>query len=87
MDELQTRIVDRVTSGGNVFFTGSAGVGKTFVMNQIIANLKIKYGKSFCEKVAVAGMTGIAASHIDGVTLNAALGFGIPRFVNPAYIL
>ena len=81
MDADQARVLEWVKSGNNVFFSGSAGVGKTYMLNEIVEYLKAKYGTSFAKKVAKAAMTGIAASHIDGVTLNAALGLGIPRLV------
>lgn len=62
----------------NVFFSGSAGSGKSFLLDTIIERLKQKYGPiKFHEKVCVTATTGIAATHIGGQTLNAALGLGI----------
>jgi len=58
-----------VMEGHNVFFTGNAGTGKTFMLNQIIAELKRKYGRDFAAKVALAAPTGIAATHIQGKRL------------------
>jgi DNA replication protein DnaC len=81
MDNVQQQILDRVERGQSVFFTGSAGTGKTYTMNQIVNRLKVKYGREFSKKVAVAAMTGLAASHINGVTLYAALGIGIAKRV------
>ena len=59
-------------SGQNVFLTGSAGTGKTYVLNEYIAYLRER-------KVAVAitASTGIAATHIGGVTLHSFSGIGI----------
>ena len=65
-------------AGRSVFFTGSAGTGKTFLLNSILKALKNKYGSQFNELVAVTAMTGIAATHIEGTTLNSALGMGAP---------
>ena len=79
MDEVQLAVFDRVKAGKNAFFTGSAGVGKTFMLGKILDFLRLKHGNDFAKKVAVAATTGIAASHIDGVTLNSALGIGLPR--------
>lgn len=74
----QLRVVDLVLQGHNVFFTGEAGTGKSTVTRRIIAELKKKYGEQFGQRVAVAAMTGIAATHIGGSTLNSALGLGVP---------
>ena len=79
MDAVQTDILRSVADGHSVFFTGPAGVGKTFVLNEIITHFRNRYGHAFQKKVAVAGMTGIAASHINGATLNSILGIGVPR--------
>ena len=42
------------------------GTGKTFMLNQIIEDLRRKYGRAFGSKVALAAPTGIAATHIQG---------------------
>ncbi len=55
-----------VLAGKSVFFTGNAGTGKTFLLNQIISELRLKYGVHFADKVALAAPTGIAATHIQG---------------------
>ena len=64
--------------GRSVFFTGSAGTGKTFLLNAILESLEKKYGSSFQESVAATAMTGIAGTHIEGTTLNSAFGIGVP---------
>ena len=79
MDDEQNAILQKVIDGKNVFFTGSAGVGKTFVLKSIIDYFKEKYGAEYSKRVVVAAMTGIAASHIDGTTLHSAMGFGVPN--------
>ena len=59
-------------SGRNVFLTGSAGTGKTYVLNKYIQYLKAR-------KVAVSitASTGIAATHLQGTTIHAWSGIGI----------
>ena len=69
-----------VRDGSSIFFTGNAGTGKTFMLNCIIEELKRKHGRLFASKVALAAPTGIAATHIQGTTLNSALGIGACNF-------
>ena len=59
-------------SGANVFLTGAPGAGKTFVLNQFIKRAE-RAGK----KVAVTASTGIAASHLGGMTIHSWSGLGI----------
>jgi ATP-dependent DNA helicase PIF1 len=72
----QERVLQLVLTGRNVFLTGSAGVGKSFLLRHIMAVLK-----SCCYKggdsIAVTASTGIAASHISGITLHSWAGIGI----------
>jgi len=58
--------------GKNVFLTGAAGSGKTYVLNKYINFLK-KYGVG----VAVTASTGIAATHLKGMTIHSWSGIGI----------
>ena len=68
--EEQSRILDAVISGKNVFFTGSAGTGKSFLLKKIIAALP--------PDVTVAtASTGVAACHIGGITLHQFAGIGL----------
>ncbi len=59
-------------SGSNVFLTGSAGTGKTYVLNQYI-----KYLKARKIPVSITASTGIAATHLQGTTIHAWSGIGI----------
>ena len=59
-------------SGSNVFLTGQAGAGKTYVLRQYIAYLRARQ-----VAVAVTASTGIAATHMGGQTLHAWSGMGI----------
>ena len=59
-------------SGENVFLTGSAGAGKTYTLNQYINYLKARK-----VPVAVTASTGIAATHMNGMTIHTWAGIGI----------
>ncbi len=61
-----------IKTGKNIFLTGAPGAGKTYVLNQYLDYLK-KYGVS----AAITAPTGIAASHINGMTLHSFFGIGI----------
>ncbi len=58
--------------GYNVFLTGPAGSGKTYVLNQYIKYLKEKE-----IQVGVTASTGIAATHLNGMTIHSWSGIGI----------
>lgn len=60
--------------GNNVYLTGPAGSGKTFLLNYFI-----KYLKKKNVGVAIAASTGIAATHINGVTIHSWAGIGINK--------
>lgn len=68
-------------SGENVFLTGSAGTGKTFVINKYIEYLKER-GIS----PAIVAPTGIAASHIGGKTIHSFFSIGIKEYIDDGYI-
>jgi ATP-dependent DNA helicase PIF1 len=78
LTEEQQAVCDAVLAGKNVFFTGNAGTGKTHLLRAIINALRAVHGDAFNERVAVTATTGIAATHIGGITINAALGIGAP---------
>ncbi len=61
----QDRALDVLKTGGNVFLTGEPGAGKTYVLNQYISWLEYQ-GVS----VAVTASTGIAATHVGGMTIH-----------------
>ena len=58
--------------GKNVFLTGPAGSGKTFVLNEYINHLK-----SNAVSVAITASTGIASTHLGGQTIHSWTGLGI----------
>ncbi|NTW62294.1 AAA family ATPase [Candidatus Saccharibacteria bacterium] len=59
-------------SGESVFLTGSAGAGKTFVLNQFI-----RIAKSEGKHVSVTATTGLAATHLGGTTIHSWSGIGV----------
>jgi len=68
----QTQALDILKMGYNVYLTGSAGSGKTFLLNQYISYLR---GKGV--EVGVTASTGVAATHMNGMTIHSWAGFGI----------
>lgn len=58
--------------GHNVYLTGSAGTGKTYLINEYIEYLRLRE-----VAVAVTASTGIAATHIGGQTIHSWSGIGI----------
>lgn len=65
-------------TGGNVFLTGEPGAGKTFVINSYVAWLE-----ACGVPVAVTASTGIAATHIGGMTIHAWSGVGARDGLTP----
>lgn len=68
----QTEAMDLLKLGENVFLTGAAGAGKTWLLNRYIEHLRA-HGVG----VAVTASTGIAATHLDGRTLHSWSGIGV----------
>ncbi|BAE63049.1 unnamed protein product [Aspergillus oryzae RIB40] len=64
-----------VEQGKSIFFTGSAGTGKSVLMREIIKKLRDKYRRE-PDRVAVTASTGLAACNIEGVTLHSFAGIG-----------
>lgn len=69
---LQHEALTILKTGANVFLTGEPGAGKTHVTNAYVAWLKA-HGIT----PAVTASTGIAATHIGGMTIHAWSGIGI----------
>ncbi|MBU1046523.1 helix-turn-helix domain-containing protein [Patescibacteria group bacterium] len=68
----QSEALEILKMGKNVFLTGPAGSGKTYLLNQYINFLKSK-----SIPVGVTASTGIAATHMNGVTIHSWSGLGI----------
>ena len=69
---LQTEALEILKMGKNVFLTGSAGSGKTYLLNQYIDFLKSK-----SVPVGITASTGIAATHLNGTTIHSWSGLGV----------
>ncbi|MBU3942517.1 AAA family ATPase [Patescibacteria group bacterium] len=69
---IQEQALDILKMGHNIFLTGPAGSGKTFLLNKYIEYLEEKK-----VKVGVTASTGIAATHMGGVTIHSWSGMGI----------
>jgi ATP-dependent DNA helicase PIF1 len=68
----QKEALDILKMGENVFLTGPAGSGKTYVLNNYVNFLKDKN-----VEVGITASTGIAATHIGGMTIHSWAGIGI----------
>ncbi|KAF8479582.1 PIF1-like helicase-domain-containing protein [Russula ochroleuca] len=76
LSDEQKNILELVMQGKNIFYTGSAGTGKSVLLREIIKTLRKKYVKS-PDAVAVTASTGIAACNIGGVTVHSFAGIGL----------
>lgn len=77
----QQGVLQKVMAGESIFFTGSAGTGKSLLLREIITFLRANPGKH----VDVTASTGIAALNIGGRTLHSFAGVGLGK--QPTYIL
>lgn len=78
----QSKAIAILKSGKNVFLTGSAGAGKTYVLNQYIGYLKDNK-----IPVAITASTGIAATHMNGMTIHSWAGIGVKDTLSPADLI
>lgn len=69
---IQDKALEILKSGVNVFLTGPAGSGKTYVLNKFIDHLR-EEGINY----AVTASTGIASTHLNGTTVHSWSGIGI----------
>lgn len=68
----QAQALEILKMGQNVFLTGSAGSGKTFLLKEYIA-----YLRNQGIVPAITASTGIAATHMNGMTIHSWSGIGI----------
>lgn len=73
----QETALEVLKTGRNVFLTGSAGTGKTYILNAYIRYLRER-GIS----PSIVAPTGIAASHIGGSTIHSFFGIGIKDYLS-----
>ncbi len=73
----QNEALDILKMGQNVFLTGEPGSGKTFLLNKYI-----EYLKQHQKTVAVTASTGIAATHLNGITIHSWSGLGIKEHLS-----
>lgn len=70
----QEEALNILKAGHNVFLTGQAGSGKTYLLNRYI-----EYLKSHNISVAITASTGIAATHMNGMIIHSWCGIGINK--------
>lgn len=68
----QSEALNLLKMGKNIFLTGAAGSGKTYLLNKYISYLKENH-----VVVAVTASTGIAATHLQGTTIHSWSGIGV----------
>ncbi|HSX41922.1 MAG TPA: helix-turn-helix domain-containing protein [Candidatus Saccharimonadales bacterium] len=68
----QKEALEILKTGNNVFLTGEPGSGKTYTINEYV-----KYLRSNGVEPAITASTGIAATHIGGLTIHSWSGIGI----------
>jgi len=70
LSETQRLAVDEIAKGKNVFITGPAGTGKSFLLNYLKDEYKTK-------SLHITASTGIAAINVGGQTLHSWAGLGL----------
>lgn len=70
----QVEALTILKTGANVFLTGEPGAGKTYTINQYVAWLRQRGIEP-----AITASTGIAATHIGGMTIHAWSGIGVKK--------
>lgn len=73
----QEQALSILKTGANVFLTGEPGSGKTYTINQYV-----KYLRDRKIEPAITASTGIAATHIGGMTIHSWSGIGIRTSLN-----
>ncbi|GJE87828.1 ATP-dependent DNA helicase PIF1 [Phanerochaete sordida] len=70
----QQQVLNKVKAGESVFFTGSAGTGKSVLLREII-----RFCRESGRQVAITASTGIAAVNIGGSTVHSWAGIGLGK--------
>lgn len=74
-----------IDQGKSVFFTGSAGTGKSVLMRAIISRFRDKFRRE-PDRLAVTASTGLAACVIEGTTLHSWAGIGLGKEPAPELV-
>ncbi|THH28278.1 hypothetical protein EUX98_g5905 [Antrodiella citrinella] len=75
LSDEQRAVLDMVKRGKNVFFTGSAGTGKSVLLREIIKHCRSgRWGR-----LAITASTGIASVNIGGSTIHSWAGIGLGK--------
>ncbi len=77
----QKQGLELLKTGRNIFVTGPAGSGKTFLINSYI-----NYLKDHNVDIGITASTGIAATHMGGVTIHSWAGIGINAYLDESDI-
>ncbi len=72
----QEEAFEILKTGQNCFITGSAGSGKTYLVNAYI-----EYLREHNVSVAITASTGIAATHLGGITIHSWSGIGTKDYL------
>ena len=73
----QSEVLSILKTGANVFLTGEPGSGKTHTVNAYVA-----YLREHCIEPSVTASTGIAATHLGGLTIHSWSGIGVKHFLS-----
>ncbi|HEV7702120.1 MAG TPA: PIF1 family DEAD/DEAH box helicase [Candidatus Paceibacterota bacterium] len=68
----QSEALNILKTGANIFLTGEPGSGKTYTINTYVS-----YLRTYGVEPAITASTGIAATHIGGMTIHSWSGIGI----------
>jgi ATP-dependent DNA helicase PIF1 len=74
----QAEALSILKTGANVFLTGEPGAGKSHTVNAYV-----QYLRNHGVEPAITASTGIAATHIHGLTIHSWSGIGIRKFLSP----
>ena len=86
LSDEQRKVLDLVAGGKkSVFFTGSAGTGKSVLLREIIRVLRDKHKREI-DRIAVTASTGLAACNVGGVTLHSFAGIGLGKEAVPELV-
>jgi len=72
LNTLQETAFNLIKEGKSICLTGSAGSGKSFLINYVLQELGER-------RIAVTAMTGIASTHINGMTLHSWAGIPVKQ--------